>query len=102
MRIENYFYIRKNYTAHYTLFNTPPPPLPKKKKRKKEKNYLSVVFAFCDTTAIPRGNTQIWSKDMTQQQTRTTYFKYHYNQNLTRLLSKRKLPPHCLQELHPY
>ena len=70
MRIENYFYIRKNYAAHYN--------------------------------AIPRGNTQIWSKDMTQQQTRTTYFKYHYNKNLNRLLSKRKLPPHCLQELHPY
>ena len=28
-----------------------------------------------------QGNTQIWSKDMTEQQTRTTYFKYHYNQN---------------------
>ena len=34
MRIENYFYIRKNYTAHYTLFNTHPPPPQKKKKRK--------------------------------------------------------------------
>ena len=37
MRIENYFYIRKNYTAHYTLFNTPPPPSPKKRKERKKK-----------------------------------------------------------------
>ena len=60
MGIENYCHVRKNHITHHTLF-TPPPP------------------SWDDGNT--QGNTQIWSKDMTEQQTRTTYFKYHYNQN---------------------